>query len=130
MIKLVYVIRRRDDVPAEEFYKYWKESHGPLVRSFAEALHARRYVQSHTIDTILNTELVKGRGMSDFYDGITEVWWDSLEDLVDATSTHEGTEAGRKLLEDEGRFIDLERSTIFLTEEHTIFDEADLSRAT
>jgi hypothetical protein len=51
MIKLVYIIRRCRDVPADEFYKYWSKFRGPLVRSFAEALHARKYVQSHTIST-------------------------------------------------------------------------------
>src|SRR5262245_23883284 len=122
MVKLVYILRRRDDVSAADFSRYWLESHGPLVRSFAEAIKARRYVQSHTIDTPLNTELVKSRGMADYYDGITEVWWDSLDDLVAATSTPEGAEAGRRLAEDEATFIDLSRSTIFMTEEHEIFD--------
>ena len=33
----------------------------------------------------------------------------------------EGAEAGRALLEDEQKFIDLKQSTLFLTEEHEIF---------
>jgi hypothetical protein len=34
----------------------------------------------------------------------------------------EGVAAHAKLIEDEARFCDLSRSSIFLTEEHTIFD--------
>lgn len=49
MLKLVYCIRRRSDVPPETFHRYWLEQHGPLVRSVASAIGAIRYVQSHTI---------------------------------------------------------------------------------
>ncbi len=60
--------------------------------------------------------------MGEAYDGITEVWWDSLDDLVAALRTPEGQAASQALLEDERQFIDVPRSFIFLTEEHTIFD--------
>ena len=36
--------------------------------------------------------------------------------------TPEGVTAHEKLIEDEATFCDLSRSSIFLTEEHTIFD--------
>jgi uncharacterized protein (TIGR02118 family) len=122
MIKMVYIVRRRENVPADEFYKYWLETHGPLVRSFAEALRAKKYIQSHTIDTPLNTGLVKRRGMTHYFDGITEAWWDSPEDLVTAAATPEGHHASQALIEDEAKYIDMAESTVFLTEEHVIFD--------
>ena len=49
-IKLVGVLRRREDVPPDEFRRSWLEEHGPLVRSIVEAVGATRYVQTHTID--------------------------------------------------------------------------------
>jgi uncharacterized protein (TIGR02118 family) len=122
MIKLVYILRRREDVPADEFYKYWLESHGPLVRSLAEGLRAKRYVQSHTISTPLNAELVKSRGAAEYFDGITEAWWDNLEEFISATGTPEAQQAAQTLAEDEAKFIDIAESTFFLTEEHEIFD--------
>ena len=122
MIKLVFVVRRRTDVSPADFRKYRLEQHGPLVRSYAAALRARRYIQSHTLDTELNGYLCQARGMTDSYDGITEVWWDSLQDLAAAAGSPEGTQANLTLIQDEARFVDLARSSIFLTEEHTIFD--------
>ena len=121
MVKLVYCIRRRPEVPRDAFLKHWREVHAPKVEGFAEALRARRYVQSHTLDTVLNDALRDSRGARPAYDGITEVWWDSEADLAAAMQTEEGAEAGRALLEDEGHFIDLESSALFLTEEHGIF---------
>jgi len=49
-IKLVGLLRRREDVPPEEFRRYWLEEHGPLVRSIVKAAGVKRYVQSHTLD--------------------------------------------------------------------------------
>jgi uncharacterized protein (TIGR02118 family) len=122
MVKLVYVVRARPDVDGEEFHRYWLEEHGANVRSVAAQIGAARYVQSHTLDTPLNGALVESRGMAPFNEGITEVWWHSMEELEAAISTPEGKEAMEMLVEDEATFIDLERSTIFITEEHTIFD--------
>ena len=44
MIKLVYCLRKRDDIDNDRFCQYWLEEHGPLVRSVAEAIGASRYV--------------------------------------------------------------------------------------
>jgi EthD domain len=51
------------------------------------------------------------------FDGAAELWWDDLDAFVAATSSPEGSVAGRTLLEDEARFIDLERSALWLGEE-------------
>jgi uncharacterized protein (TIGR02118 family) len=120
-VKLVYIIRAREDLPRAEFHRYWREEHAPKVKSVAEAIKAVRYVQSHTLDTPLNDLLVESRGMSPVYEGITEVWWDSLDDLQAAVSTDEGAAAMQMLLEDESTFIDFPRSTIFMTEEIEVF---------
>jgi uncharacterized protein (TIGR02118 family) len=122
MVKLVFIIRRREDLGTEEFHKYWLEKHGPLVRSFADAIRARKYVQSHTVRPDFNAMLAQARAMGEAYDGITEVWWESIEDMMAGLDTVEGRKANRALAEDEAKFIDHKRSFIFMTEEHTIFD--------
>jgi uncharacterized protein (TIGR02118 family) len=120
VIKLVFCINRRPDVTAEEFHRYWLEEHAPLVRSVQDVLGIRRYVQSHTIDTPANAVLQASRQTSVPYDGVAELWWDSLEALGAGTATPEGQAAALRLLEDEARFIDFPTASIFLTEEHEI----------
>lgn len=122
MIKLVYVIRKRADVSEQHFHEYWLKTHGPLVRGFAKAMHAKKYVQSHTIMEDAGRNFRASRKMTETYDGITEVWWDSLEEMTGDPQNAQRLEAGRALLEDESTFIDFARSSIFLTEEHEIFD--------
>jgi len=122
MLKLVYCLRRKDDVTPEEFYRTWLKDHGPLVKSFAKAMNASRYVQSHTCMPEANANLIASRGLEDPYDGITEVWWNSREDFEAGSATEEGRKAAKALLEDESRFIDFARSRVFMTEEHEIFN--------
>lgn len=122
MIKLVYIVRARDDIAPEEFHRYWLEEHGPMVRDVAKALRARKYIQSHTMETPLNQALIESRGMAPCYEGIAEAWWNSLDELQSGVSDPEGAEAVKMLGEDEAKFIDQSRSTMFITEEHEIFD--------
>lgn len=120
MIKLVFCCRRRSGLSREEFQRYWLDRHGPLVRRLRAAIPAmRRYVQSHTLDTPANDAIRAGRRSAEAYDGITEVWFEDLASL--GATTDEATAAARELLEDEARFIDLPRSSVFLTVEHEIF---------
>ena len=120
MLKLVFNIRRRPDIEPDEFYRYWKDEHGPLVRSVAEVLGIRRYVQSHTIETPINDALRASRSTEPRFDGVAELWWDSVDDFVGRLADPEAQAASARLLEDEGRFIDLPATSIFLTEEHEI----------
>ncbi|MEM9080540.1 MAG: EthD domain-containing protein [Verrucomicrobiota bacterium] len=114
-------MRKHPELSDEEFYRYWRENHGPLVKSFAEAMGAKRYVQSHTLDTVVNEVGRQVRGMRQAYDGITEVWFESVEALEAMLQTEEGKAANKALIEDEARFCDLKECSVFLTEEHEIF---------
>jgi uncharacterized protein (TIGR02118 family) len=121
MIKLVYCLRKRDDIDSHSFYRYWLEEHGPLVESVAEAIGASRYVQSHTVLPELNELMIESRGLQPPYDGVTEVWWETMAALEHGMSSPQGVEAQTKLIEDEARFIDFSKSRVFMTEEHQIF---------
>jgi uncharacterized protein (TIGR02118 family) len=117
VIKLSFAVRRRADVDPAEFHRYWRDEHGPLVRSLQPVLGIRRYVQTHRMETPLNEALRASRGGLEPFDGVAELWWDDLDALVAATSTPEGAAAGQRLLEDETKFIDLERSALWLGQE-------------
>ena len=121
MIKLVYCLRKRDDVDHASFSRYWLEEHRPLVKSVAGAIGASRYVQSHTILPELNETMVVSRGLQPPYDGVTEVWWETMSALERGMSSPEGVAAQTQLIEDEARFIDFSQSRVFMTEEHPIF---------
>lgn len=122
MVKLVFVIRRRQELSSEEFHRYWLEEHGPLARRLLDSLGARRYVQMHTTGGDLNAALAGPRGTAEAYDGIAEIWWDSLDAFIAAAGSEEGQRANETLTADEARFIDFARSSLFLAEEHSLLE--------
>ena len=69
-------------------------------------------------DTPYSDALRATRGAGEPYDGVAELWWESLEELSAATASPEGRAAGEELLADEQRFIDHATSVMFLCEEH------------
>ncbi len=125
MIKLVYCVHRRADVSPESFSDYWRHQHGPRVARCAAAIGALRYVQSHTLFGEATDIARQVRGADEPYDGITEIWWADMESLQAGAASPEGQTAYAELITDEATFVDLARSSLFFTEEHTIFDHTD-----
>ncbi len=79
-------------------------------------------MQVHTLESPLNDALRQVRGGLEPYDGVAELWWESVEEFATATASPEGRKAGRELLEDERRFIDMERSALWIAREHPIVE--------
>jgi uncharacterized protein (TIGR02118 family) len=120
MIKLTFAVRRLPHMSLSEFQHYWRENHGPLVRERAEALRIKRYVQVHRLDSPVNDAMRASREAADPYDGTAELWWESIEEMVAATSSEAGRQAEKELLDDERKFIDLRRSALWVGEEHEL----------
>lgn len=120
MIKLTFCLVRLPQLTREAFQTYWFEKHAPLVRSHQSVLGIRRYVQLHSFDPAVSADIRASRGGPEQYDGVAQLWWDSFEDLAARLPKPEAVEAGRQLLEDERKFIDLPRSPLWWGEEKTI----------
>jgi uncharacterized protein (TIGR02118 family) len=110
MVKLVYCITRKRGMSEKEFFRYWKDVHGPIG---AQIPYLRRLVQSHRI-------VVPGDKYEPDYDGMAELWFDDMQALVAARQTAEWKAA----TEDEANFIDHDKVAYFVSEEHLIRDQA------
>lgn len=126
MIKLTFCLTRLPKLSLAEFQDYWWNKHAPLVASHRGALRIQRYVQMHSADPALAEALRTSRGGSldkapAVYDGVAQLWWESMDDIAAAMTTPEGAEAGRQLLEDEAKFIDFPRSPLWFGEEKVVF---------
>jgi uncharacterized protein (TIGR02118 family) len=118
MIKLTYCLRRLPELSWDEFSRYWREVHAPLVAERAEVLGIRRYVQLRTLQIPeLNAAFqARNDGSPEPFDGVAELWIDSLEAFLQPP-TDAATQASAELLADERNFIDLSRSPMWLGEE-------------
>ncbi len=106
MIKLVYCICKKPGLTDEEFFRYWKDVHGPIG---ARIPHLRRLVQSHRVK-------VPGDSYQPDYDGMAELWFDDLDALLAARQSPEW----KASTEDESNFIDHKKVVYFVSEEHVI----------
>ena len=114
---MMFCLRRLPSVDAEEFSRYWREEHAVLFQQYAQVLAVRRYTQNHRLPGRMNDALRAHRDAPEAFDGVAEVWFDSLEEMRAALTSAEGRAAADALIEDEKRFIDHARSPIWMAEE-------------
>ena len=119
-VRLVFCLRRLPELDQPEFLAHWRDTHAPLVRARAEALHIRRYEQAHPLAGGPADVLAAVRGAPAPFDGVASLWFDSVEDMQAGAATPEGRRAARELLEDERRFIDLAHSPIWLARDERV----------
>jgi len=109
MVKLIVCAKSKPGISHEEFARYWRENHGPLVKGVPEFIrHVRRYVQCHIVSNSAPL------GASSEYDGVAELWFDSVDELNKAFSEPRYLELIRP---DELKFADLDNCVSFVTEE-------------
>ena len=108
MVKLVYCITRKKGMSDDEFFRYWRDVHGPIG---ARIPGLRRLVQSHRYT-------VPGDQHKPDYDGIVELWFDDADTLLAARQSSEW----KASTEDEVNFIDHSRVAYLVSEEHIIIE--------
>jgi len=123
MIKLMVLLRRKPGMGAEEFHRYWRDVHGPLVMNIPEFMrHIRRYVQSHSLDSA-GLDFPAG---ATAYDGAAELWFDSIEAMNAAFHEPRYLEIVR---DDEQKFLDLPNCAVMVVEEVPKYSAEAMSRS-
>ena len=113
MIKLTICAVRKFGMSHEEFDSYWRDVHGPLVKSVGEfTRHIRRYVQCHGIPSAIP---LGGEGP---YDGIAELWFDDVASIELAFNEPRYLEV---IKPDERKFVDLDSCVSYISEELEVF---------
>jgi uncharacterized protein (TIGR02118 family) len=113
VIKVTAFLTRRPDLSQEQFSAYWRDKHAPLVLSLGPFTSlVRRYVQQRPVEGVPNQlPLVP-------YDGIAELWFDNLGDVLKLL----GHELFLSVVaKDEEHFLDRSRTAIFISQETAIF---------
>lgn len=109
MVKFIICAKRKAGLTRAEFNSYWRNQHGPLVRSVPEFMrHVRKYVQCHLVAA------ASPFGGEPSYDGVAELWFDDTEEITRAFNEPRYLEIIRP---DELKFVDLANCISFITEE-------------
>lgn len=107
MIKLVYCFARAPHLSHREFSEYWKKVHGPIG---AQIPGVRKLVQSIAVSSA-GSDLP-----TPAFDGMAELWFDDLDALAEARRSPQWQASTA----DEANFIDLDRTSAFVTTERKI----------
>ena len=105
MVKVVVLLPRREGMSGEEFERYWRERHLPLV---AKLPGLRRLVA--------NRVLADPDGPPPAFDGVAEDWFDDLQAHDAALASPEG----RAVLADAPNFLDMARFQLLVVEEEDV----------
>lgn len=110
LLKRMSLLRRREDVPADEFKNEWRQEHARLVQRVAG-------VRGYRQNLIVGREAPKGHPVEREglpIDGIVELWFDDTESLHQAFASAKG----QTLMTHAREFI--AEITTFLVERHVI----------
>ena len=84
MIVRMGLLTRRPEIGSAEFRRHWRDVHGPLA---ARLPGLRRYHQNHVVD---NRQLAIDHTRGSWsIDGISELWFDSVDDMNRAVASEE-----------------------------------------
>ena len=107
MIHLHYFITRKAGLGDDEFHRYWRETHAPIVKRITQL---KGYIQSHLVPFSINNTT---------YDGEAEIWLDDLSALEALRKSPEFLTGAAK---DEPNFIDHSRSDFLIARDHVLID--------
>jgi uncharacterized protein (TIGR02118 family) len=117
IVKLHFALRQPEAMSMDDAQRYWRDQHGPFIRSMAPAMGMLRYQQVHRYETSLEGALRALRGTEvEAYTGHAEAWFER------GALPPEAADAGRRAIEDERAFIDFARSAIWIGKEHAFVD--------
>ncbi len=106
-VKRLSFIKRKSDWDRDEFFRYWKDGHGPLALALPGV---QRYVQCHA----LPSTYAQGEPQ---YDGVAELWFETLGDLHFALASAAYKDHAQP---DGAKFVDPASTCTLITEEHRI----------
>ena len=115
MIKLFAFLKRKPGLTREEFFHYWRDVHAPLLLDDTAFV---RYVRRCVLNLAISGSEVPVMTFSDF-DGVAEVWFETLADLLEAVGTPGHQEVSASSTD---RFVDRSSSIRLAAEESIQFD--------
>ncbi len=115
MVKLVALLRRKEGLSHDEFLRYWREQHTPLLLGLEDF---RRFLKRYVHGVPAGGFAADATGGEPF-DAAAEMFFESLEEMGRAFALPSYLETVRP---DEERFLDLPRCVALVVTEVEMLD--------
>ena len=117
MIRLVRCLKRRSDISAEEFRRFWNDpEYLELTDQAVNAMQAMRCARNLTLQVDLNRTLTEFHDQDEPYDGVVEIWWENAKVLNAAMAEADAGDMQLRYNGFEDDYIDRAASRFFFTE--------------
>ncbi len=91
MIKLMRFLKRRSDISAGEFRRFWNDpEYEALLGKLVEMSQAISHTRSLTLQIAINQELAELHGTLEPYDGVVEICWENAQNVLALRDSDEG----------------------------------------
>lgn len=119
LLKLYFPIRHLPQFSMEEVQLHWRTMHGPLIRLSDQTGLLKRYIQVHRYEDEMEDVMRSARHTTvEPYDGHAEIW----QERDPGKMTPERKRFYKTAAEDESRFTDFSRSSMWLAKEWVFID--------
>jgi len=117
VIRFVHCVRRREDVPLEDFRAFWKgREFNRLIEDLALNTGAVRWSTSLTLNIEVNLQLMAERESGEPFDAMIEIWWERARELYDLFNLPEVQEVRAAMEACQQPHVDFRRSRRFFTD--------------
>ncbi len=117
MIKLMRCLKRRGDISAVEFRRFWNNpEYEALLGKLGEVSELISHTRSLTLQIDINQELADLHGTLEPYDAVVELCWKNAQTVLAARNSDVGMQAVDSVLAFEDQFIDRTASRYFFTD--------------
>jgi uncharacterized protein (TIGR02118 family) len=111
MVKVSVLLKRKPGTSPEEFRRYWRDVHGPLLLKQRTLM---RYIRKYVHCQSIAEAFADVPGVSSQFDGIAELWGDSIDDVKRGLAEPAYAQVIRP---DEEKFLDVPNCVFLVTEE-------------
>lgn len=124
MIRYINCVRRRRDVPVEEFRRYWNNPEFEnLFQRAIEIVQPRRFAKNLTLQVAANEKIRDERGLGEPFDATVEMWWQNAGELLEKFESPVAIDIRQEMLDYQEQFIDIQGCRAFFSDyEVTEFD--------
>ncbi len=117
MIRFINCVRRREDISADEFRRFWNSPEFEyLFERLFLIVQPHRFAKNLTLQIDANEQIRQERGGGEPFDGTIEYWWHDASELLQKYYSSKANEIREEMLAYQRQFIDHANSRGFFTE--------------
>ncbi len=117
MIRLISLLKRRDDVSADDFMAFWNgEELKAAVESVVALYKPVKWQTARALNIAVHDEVQEKLGRGEPFDAVLEYWWENAGDVLDIFRSEDGEAQTAAMQAVLAPYINQAESSTFFTE--------------